>query len=68
MQDDFSSVHRMARQKKYDPSAGIHGIDLAHAVTACIVTQSLKSGTEISAIDSNTATIFLASQLFIMPY
>lgn len=23
MQDDFSSVHRMARQKRYDPTAGI---------------------------------------------
>ena len=23
MQDDFSSVHRMARQKRYDPNAGI---------------------------------------------
>ena len=24
MQDDFSSVHRMARQKRYDANAGIH--------------------------------------------
>ena len=23
MQDDFSSVHRMARQKRYDPNTGI---------------------------------------------
>ena len=33
MQDDFSSVHRVARQKRYDPNAGTYTHTCAHRNT-----------------------------------
>ena len=68
MQDDFSSVHRMARQKGYDPNTGILVDTCCNMRYYMTYThkQLVLSGIESSAIALSMATTSLASQLFIM--
>ena len=65
-QDDFSSPHRVARQKRYDPNAGTPRSTACYDIPYRMMPQSPRSGISTSAIASNMATTFLASQHFIM--